>query len=187
MNGIDWLDDYQYAVIAELQAIPWVVTAGLYPEIPAGFKSPAVFFNVASWERGERELGGNVTLNLTCEVYILRSFMAGDDDKLQKNDPEIMVRNAALKMSDWIHGRQFGTCMAPAVMVSAEPIQWADEDRRNYAAWAVTFNQLVAVGTDPFEVAGNPIAKEFWFGVFPDVGPKHKDDYVLVPGTKEGG
>lgn len=185
MNGVQWLDDYQDAVVARLLEIPWVVTAGLYPDIPAGFASPAVFFNVASWERAERALGGNVTLNLTCEIYILRSFMAGETDE-EEGDPEVLVRNAALKMSDWIHGRQFGPCMAPAVMVSAEPVQWADNDKSTYASWAITFNQLLAVGTDPFEVAGNPTAKEFWFGIFPDIGPNHKDDYELVASAKEG-
>ena len=188
MNGVVWLDEYQDAVIAELRAIPWVVTTGIYPDIQAGFASPAVFLNVASWERSDSEIGGNLTLELTCEFYILRNVIAGDGDKREEEgDPEVMVRNAALKMSDWVHGRQFGPCMGPAVMVSAEPIQWADEDRKHYAAWAITFNQLLAVGNDPFEVDGAPLAKSFWLGIFPEVGPKNKDDYVLVASAKEGG
>ena len=182
MNGIEWLDEYHNAVLAELRAIPWVVTAGLYPEVPSGFASPAVFFNVASWERTDQDIGGNLTLELSCEFYILRSFMAGGKDKTEVNDPEIMVRNAALKMSDWIHGRQFGKGMTPAVMQSAEPLEWMDEDRKPYAAWGVTFSQRIAVGQDPFEFDDAPLAKDFWLGIFPDVGATHKDDYIHIAG-----
>lgn len=186
MNGVFWLDDYQNAVLDEIKNIPWVITAGLYPEIPDGFPSPAVFFNVASWERTDKVIGGHLTLDLTCEFYLLRSVMAGERDKREKNDPEIMVRNAALKMSDWIHGRQFGPGMAPAVMMSAEPVQWMEEDRKPYAAWAITFTQRLAVGADPFEVEGAPKLTEFWLGIFPDIGPEHKDDYILLAKSGEG-
>lgn len=189
MNGVYSLTDYHRAVLGALENIPWAETVGIYPEIPDGFPTPAIFFDVASWERSEREIGGNVTLNLTCNIYILRHFIAGEgEDNEVQGSTDVRVRNAALKMSDWIHGRQFGPGMTPAVMASAEPVTWeSGDDEHNYASWSVSFNQLVAVGTDPFEVAGSLTAKEFWFGVWPEIGPKHKDDYVLVNGAKGGG
>ena len=188
MNGVYTLTDYHRAVLGALKNIPWAETVGIYPEIPKGFPTPAIFFDVASWERADREIGGNVTLNLSCNIYILRHFIAGEDeDDAVQGSTDVRVRNAALKMSDWIHGRQFGPGMAPAVMVSAEPVTWVSgDDEADCSTWSVSFTQLVAVGTDPFEVAGNPTAKEFWLGIFPNIGPKHKDDYELVASAKEG-
>lgn len=182
MNGVEWLDDYQDAVVTELAKIPWAVTTGVYPDIGSDFPTPAIFFDVARWERAERELGGNVTLSLTCHFYILRHFVAGQgDDEELRGSTETRVRNAALKMSDWVEGRQFGTGTAPAVMESAEPMTWENsEGGADHAIWSVSFTQLLAVGRDPFEEPDLPRLKEFWLGVFPDIGPEHKEDYALL-------
>lgn len=187
MNGVFWLSEYQDAVIAEIQKIPWVVTSGAYPDIPDGFPTPAVFFDVASWERSDTEIGGNVTLDLTCNIYILRHYMAGDgENEQEEGSAEIRVRNAALKMSDWVHGHQFGTGTAPAVFGAAEPMIWQKGDSSaEHAIWSVKFNQLLAVGIDPFEEPDAPILKEFWLGIFPDIGPDHIDDYTLIGKSEE--
>lgn len=187
MNGIFWLDEYQDAVFAELKKIPWAKTTGIYPELPDGFPTPAVFFDVSGWERSGSEIGGNVTLELTCNLYILRSFVsASGQDEEERGVTETQVRNAALKMSDWIHGRQFGNGSAPAVLVSAEPMVWEKgESAPEHAIWGVTFTQRLPVGADPFEEPDAPLLKEFWLGIFPDVGPEHADDYILVVKSEE--
>lgn len=188
MNGVFWLDDYQDVVIEELKKIPWAATVGLYSEIPEGFPTPAIFFDVASWERTDRPIGGHLTLELTCNIYILRHFMAAEgEDETEKGSVETRVRNAALKMSDWVHGRPFGTGTAPAVMTSAEPMIWEKGDSApEHSIWSVSFTQRLAVGTDPFEVEGAPKLTEFWVGIFPDIGPDHKDDYILLAKSGEG-
>lgn len=182
MNGVFWLDDYQNAVLSELKNIPWAATIGIYPELPDGFPTPAIFFDVASWTRSDSNIGGNVTLELTCNIFILRHFMAAShEDETEQGSTETRVRNAALKMSDWVHGRQFGAGTAPAVLVSAEPMLWEQGDSAaEHAIWGVTFTQLLAVGADPFDEPDCPRLKEFWMGIFPDVGPEHADDYILV-------
>lgn len=187
MNGVFWLDEYQDAVLSELQKIPWAETTGLYPEIPEGFPTPAVFFDVSSWERSDTEIGGNVTLELTCNIYILRHFVsAGGQDETVQGVTETQVRNAALKMSDWIHDRQFGHGSAPAVLVSAEPMAWEKGDSApEHAIWGVTFTQRLPVGLDPFYEPDAPLLKEFWLGIFPEVGAAHKDDYILLAKAEE--
>lgn len=186
MNGITWLDEYQSAVLAELRQIPWVETLGVYPELPDGFPTPAIFLDIASWERSDSEIGGNVTLNLTCNLYILRHFMAAaGEDNESEGSTETRVRNAALALSNWVHGRQFCNGTAPAELVSAEPMSWETGDTSpEHAIWGVTFNQLLAVGQDPFEFDEAPTSKNIWLGIFPNVGPDHKGDYVLISGEE---
>ncbi len=188
MNGIEWLSDYQTAVLAALREIPWAVTAGIYPDLPTDdFPTPAVFFDVARWERAEQCIGGNITLQLSCNFYILRHFVAGYGESEEKQgSAETRVRNAALKMSDWVEERQFGPGTAPAVFDSAEPMVWEfGEGGSPYAIWSVSFTQLLAVGRDPFDDSDVPTLQEFWLGIFPDVGKAHEDDYLLLAKKKE--
>ncbi|AYN30003.1 hypothetical protein D8682_25305 [Buttiauxella sp. 3AFRM03] len=183
MNGVLYLDDYQNAVLAELKKIPWAVTVGIYPELTADFQTPAIFFDVSQWSRAEQENGGNVTLELTNMLYIVRHFESAQDvDENEIGSTETRVRNAALKISDWIHGKQFGPGTAPAVFENAEPMFWqkGEDVRPNHAIWGVSFTQRLAVGLDPFAEPDAPLLKEFWMGIFPEVGVAHKDDYVLV-------
>jgi hypothetical protein len=194
MNGITWLDDYQSAVLDALRDIPWAVTVGAYPDIGSEFPTPAVFLDVARWELSDNNLGGNVTLQLTCNIYILRHFMAGvgegrkegDIDAL-KGSTETRVRNAALLMSNWIHGKQFGPVSAPAVIQSAEPMVWEKSDgTQDHVIWSVSYTQDVAVGPDPFEEPDAPKMKALWLGIFPDIGPDHIDDYIPLVKREEG-
>ncbi|MBL5919768.1 hypothetical protein I7V28_01290 [Lelliottia amnigena] len=188
MNGVAWLSDYQTTVLSVLEQIPWAVTTGAYPDLPGDdFPTPAVFFNVARWERAETSLGGNITLSITGNFYILRHFVAGEgEDETVQGSAETRVRNAALKMSDWLEGRQFGPGTSPAVFDSAEPMVWDFGDGGSpYSIWSVSFTQLLAVGQDPFDDSGAPTLKEFWLGVFPEVGKDHKDDYILLAKSGE--
>lgn len=183
MNGIFWLDEYQNAVLAELKKIAWAETIGIYPEIPDDFPTPALFFDVSGWERSDRNIGGNVTVELTGVIYILRHFVggAGENDETQ-GATETKVRNGALKITDWIHGRIFGPATAPAVLVSAEPLQWeSGESAATHAVWGISFNQLLAVGLDPFEPGHDaPKLKEIYLGLAPDIGAGHEADYTLI-------
>lgn len=190
MNGLLWLDTYQNAVLAELKKIPWAKTIGLYPDLAGDdFPTPAVLFDVARWERADTSLGGNVTLRLTCNFYILRHFMAGDgEDEEEVGSAETRVRNACLKMSDWLEGRQFGPGTAPAWFDSAEPMVWdMGQGGSPYAIWAVSFNQDLAVGIDPFDDSDAPPLKEFWLGIFPEVGEKNEDKYILLAESRPDG
>jgi hypothetical protein len=183
MNGLLWLDDYQNSVLAELKKIPWAATIGLYPDMAQDdFPTPAVLFDVARWERADIPLGGNVTLSLTCNIYILRHFMAGEDeDEDEVGSAETRVRNASLKMSDWVEGRQFGPGTAPAWFDSAEPMAWDMGDGGSpYAIWSVSFTQEIAVGVDPVDDSAATPLKEFWLGIFPEIGKAHEDKYVLL-------
>lgn len=183
MNGITWLSDYQTAVLSALKQIPWAVTTGVYPDLPADdFPTPAIFFDVARWQRAETPLGGNITLSLNCNFYILRHFVAAaGEDETEQGGAETRVRNAALKMSDWVEGRQFGPGSAPAWFDSAEPMVWDMGDGGTpFSIWSVSFTQELAVGIDPFDDSDAAPLKEFWLGVFPEIGAAHKDDYVLL-------
>lgn len=188
MNGVEFLDEYQLAAIDDLKAIPWAKTVGIYPELPDDLITPAIFLDVSKWSRSEIEIGGNVTLNLTCMLYVVREYQIDDEpDEAVMGATETMVRNAALKMSDWVHGRQFGFGTAPANFESAEPAYWQKGDtRQNHAIWAVEYSQLLAVGKDFFDEPDAPLLKEFWLGIFPDVGAAHKDDYHLIAKSEEG-
>lgn len=192
MNGVNFLSEYQDAVKAALMKIPWARTVCLYPEIPEGFSTPAIFFDVAAWRRADVELGGNVTLELSCNLYVLRHFVVNDPNEEESNagnydaSADTRVRNAALKISDWVHGRQFGPGTAPAEFISAEPVIWQKgEGGADHAVWSVNFTQRLAVGADPFGEPDAPHLKEFWLGIFPDVGAGHEQDYTLI--AREGG
>ncbi|ELY5938906.1 hypothetical protein SNN83_001990 [Cronobacter malonaticus] len=190
MNGVAFLSEYQNAVLAELMKISWAETVCLYPEIPADFPTPAIFFDVAAWRRAEVELGGNVTLELSCSLFILEHFAVSypgeaewdeRDRQFARDSADTRVRNAALKMSDWVHGRQFGRGTAPAEFISAEPVIWQKgQGGADHAVWSVNFTQRLAVGADPFDEPDVPRLKEFWLGIFPDVGAGHEQDYTLI-------
>lgn len=188
MNGVLYLDEYQAAVLAELKKIPWAATVGIYSEIPSDFPTPAIFFDVSRWSRADQENGGNVTLELSNVLFVVRHFESAEGvDESETGDIETRVRSAALKMSDWVHGRQFGPGTAPAVFDSAEPMFWqkGDDVRQDHAIWGVSFTQRLAVGLDPFDEPDAPLLKEFWLGIFPEVGAAHKDDYVLLAKAEE--
>ncbi|MHA1067010.1 hypothetical protein ACR9GP_24515 [Enterobacter ludwigii] len=190
MKGVEYLDEYQKTVLAELKTIPWALTVGMYPELPEDFITPAIFLDVARWGRSEVMIGGNVTVELSCTLYVVRAYQTDDDeaeeDEAEQNKTETRVRNAALRMSDWIHGRQFGTTTAPALFESADPMVWqGGENRMNHAIWGVVYTQSLAVGKDFFEEPDAPNLKVFWLGVFPEVGAAHKDDYIRLSVDKE--
>ncbi|EMO5715829.1 hypothetical protein RVW00_000764 [Enterobacter bugandensis] len=192
MNGVNYLDEYQDAVLAELKTIPWAMTVGMYPELPDNFITPAVFLDVSRWDRSEVMIGGNVTVDLSCMLYVVRAYQTDeetipDEGSAAENRTETRVRNAALKMSDWVHGRQFGSTTAPALFESADPMVWQDGDNcKNHAIWGVAYSQLLAVGEDFFEEPDAPLLKSFWLGIFPEVGAAHKDDYIQLLRDKGG-
>lgn len=64
--------------------------------------------------------GTALGVELNCNLYLLREFAA--DQYGQK------ARNAALYVSGWINGRQFGPATKPAVFGSAEEGDWQNPE-----------------------------------------------------------
>lgn len=175
MSGYLSLDEYHDAVEASLKTIPWIKTTGIYPEIPDGFDTPAVFFEVESWEHEESSApGAAMSIVMQCNLYVLREFEA---DLYGRK-----ARNAALYLSGWINGRQFGEMTGPAEFSQAEEATWNKSGKAvaSHCVWAISFSQKVDIGEDPFEPGQAGPLKEAWLGKVPDVGPDHIDDYRLI-------
>ncbi|ECG8601135.1 hypothetical protein FNH69_22000 [Salmonella enterica subsp. salamae] len=173
ITGMDALDDYTNRVRAAISTIPFIKTVGIYPEIPDGFDTPAIFFEVESWSSTDEAVSGAALgVELNCNLYLLREFAA--DQYGQK------ARNAALYVSGWINGRQFGPATKPASFVSAEEGDWQKSGKSvaSHSVWCVSFSQVVGVGADPFAPpADAPLLKEVFVGFAPDVGAAHEEDY----------
>ncbi|CAI1717461.1 hypothetical protein [Serratia quinivorans] len=174
MNGLLNFEGYLSAVEAALRSLDIFKTVGIYSEMGDGYETPAVFFDIERWEESEACLGGNLTVNLACNFYIVRELAAEGYNR--------KIRNAALLFTGWIHQRQFGPGTGPAQFVSAESgnIYLDEKALASHHAWCVTIEQCVAVGMDPFDDTGAPTLKEVWMGISPDVGATHKDDYTLL-------
>ncbi|EBJ0777460.1 hypothetical protein DOG16_22565 [Salmonella enterica] len=189
MKGLSWISDYQNLVVAQLAQMTWAETIGIYPDLPDGFPTPAIFVDVARWGKSDTSIGGRITLDLTCNIYLLRHFSAGaDEDETQQGGAETRVRNAAGIISEWIDGRQFGGVTGPAVFESADPMQWqAGDTAPEHAIWCVTYTQSLAMGIDPFDPPENaPLLKQIFVGFAPDIGAAHEDDYYgPIPGPGE--
>lgn len=176
MSGLDGFDEYESRVEAAVMAIPWVKTFGIYPEIPAGFDTPAVFFEIEEWADSDDTVNASQAVELTCSFYLLREFAADQWGRKAKN--------AALFFSNWIAGRMFGPETKPAVFVSASPATWekAGKALSSHSIWCVTFTQVVGVGADPYAPPPNaPLLKELYIGFAPDIGPEHINDYTRIP------
>jgi len=174
--GLDAFDEYANHIKAAILQIPFIKTFGLYPEIPAGFETPAVFFEVESWSPSDEIVTGAETgVELDCNMYLLREFAA--DQYGQK------ARNAALVLSGWINGRQFGPATKPAKFAGAEEATWMKDGKvlASHSVWCVSFSQIVGVGADPFAPpADAPLLKELFVGLAPDIGKGHEADYVRI-------
>lgn len=180
MRGVSWISEYQNLVVAQLAQMTWAETIGVYPDLPGGFPTPAIFIDVARWEKSNMSIGGGITLDLTCNIYLLRHFTAGEgEDETEQGGAEMRVRNAAGIISEWIDGRQFGGVTGPAVFESADPMQWqAGDVSPEYAIWCVTYTQPLAVGIDPFDPPADAAPlKQIFVGFAPDVGAAHEEDY----------
>lgn len=183
MNGLKWISEYQDLVLSALKEMTWAETIGAYSEIPDGFPTPAIFVDVARWEPSESKIGGRITLDLTCNLYLLRHFFAGDgEDEKERGSAETRVRNAAGIITEWIDGRRFGAVTGPAVFDSADPMQWQSGDTApEHAIWCVTYTQPLAMGIDPFAPPEDaPLLKEIFVGFAPDIGKEHEADYERV-------
>ncbi|MNC39624.1 hypothetical protein D3C75_882930 [compost metagenome] len=183
MNGLEWISDYQNLVVEQLAQMSWAETIGVYPDLPDGFPTPAIFVDVARWDKSDKPIGGKITFELTCNIYLLRHFFAGDgEDETKQGGAETRARNAAGIISNWIDGRCFGTTTAPAVFESADPMQWSKGDQApEHAIWCVTYTQPLAMGIDPFDPpADAPLLKEIFVGFAPDIGQEHEADYERV-------
>ncbi|MDY3572314.1 hypothetical protein [Enterobacter hormaechei] len=174
MNGLLNFEGYTSAVESALRTLDIFKTVGVYSEINDGYETPAIFFEIERWEESEASLGGNLTVSLTCNFYIVRELAAGGYNQ--------KIRNAALLFTGWVHRRQFGPGTGPAQFVSAESgsIYLDEKDLASHHAWCVTIEQCVAVGMDPFDDTGAPTLKEVWLGIFPDVGKGHENGYTLL-------
>ncbi len=88
--------------------------------------------------------GAETGVELDCNMYLLREFAA--DQYGQK------ARNAALVLSGWINGRQFGPATKPAKFAGAEEATWMKDGKAlaSHSVWRVSFSQIVGVGADPF-------------------------------------
>lgn len=51
MSGLDAFDEYLDRVKGAVLQIPFIKTFGIYPEIPAGFETPALFWKSATGHR----------------------------------------------------------------------------------------------------------------------------------------
>lgn len=189
MKGVEWISDYQNLVIEQLRQMDWAETVGIYPDLPDGFPTPAIFIDVARWDKSEDKVGGNLTLKLTCNIYLLRHFSAGEgEDETRQGGAETRVRNAAGIISDWIDGRRFGSITGPAIFESADPMQWQTGDTSpEHAIWCVTYTQTVAMGLDPFDPPEDaPLLKQIFVGFAPKIGAAHRGDYYgPIPGPGE--
>lgn len=174
--GMDAFDEYTNRVRAAVLQIPFVKTFGVYPEIPEGFETPAVFFEIGNWEPSSEVIAGSaLTVSLNCSLYILREFAA---DKYGQK-----ARNAALYMSSWIDGRGFGPGTQPATFGGSEPADWIKNGKAlgSHSVWCVSFSQVVGVGVGPFVTPTDaPLLREVFVGMAPDVGKEHEADYVRV-------
>lgn len=181
MSGFLSLDEYHNAVESSLKKIPWVKTVGVYPEIPDGFETPAIFFEVESWEHeSDSVAGAAMSIIVQSNLYVLREFEA---DLYGRK-----ARNAALYLSNWIQGRQFGEMTKPAEFISAEEATWnqAGKAVSSHCVWAVSLSQEVHIGEDPYapdDDVGR--LKEVWLGKVPDVGLEHIEDYRLIARAKD--
>ncbi|EBX3143169.1 hypothetical protein DRT30_22710 [Salmonella enterica subsp. enterica serovar Ealing] len=172
ITGMDALDDYTNRVRAAISTIPFIKTVGIYPEIPDGFETPAIFFEVESWVSTDETVPGTALgVELNCNLYLLREFAA--DQYGQK------ARNAALYVSGWINGRQFGPATKPAVFGSAEEGDWQKSGKSvaSHSVWCVSFSQIVGVGADPFDYPSKGKLKQIFVGLAPDIGAAHEEDY----------
>lgn len=181
MNGLINFEGYTSSVLAALKTIDIFKTVSMYGEMVEGYPTPAIFFDIERWEDTDANVGGNLSVKLTCNFYIVREFTAQQYNQ--------KLRNAALAFTGWVHGRQFGPGTAPAFFVSAESgSMYKDGDSTaSHHTWCVTIEQDIAVGIDPFDDSDAPPLKEFWLGGFPEVGEKNKDDYILLAESKPDG
>lgn len=54
MSGLDAFDEYLDRVKGAVLQIPFIKTFGIYPEIPAGFETPALFLEISNWSQSDR-------------------------------------------------------------------------------------------------------------------------------------
>lgn len=117
MSGMDAFDEYLDRVKGAVLQIPFIKTFGIYPEIPAGFETPALFLEISNWSQSDEPVSGSIqSVELSCNLYLLREF-AADQYGLKS-------QNAALYMTSWINGRMFGPGTKPAKFSDAEPCDW---------------------------------------------------------------
>ena len=181
MNGLINFESYLSAVESKLSQLEIFKTVGIFDEIKDDYETPAIFFEIQDWDKADGvNLGGNLTVTLSCNFYIVRELAAkGYNRKL---------RNAALTFTGWVHGQTFGPGTSPAEFVSAQDGDWyKDEDKSlaSHHVWCCTIEQNVAVGLDEFDSSDAPLLKELWLAFAPDIGPEHKDDYTLVAKSSE--
>lgn len=171
MNGVFTLDEYHNNVLGELKKIGWAKTVGIYPEFPDDFETPAIFFNVANWNSVDTKTCGALSVELSCNIFLMRGFDAPDYHK--------RVRNAALTMTAWIEGRVFGPGMQPAEFENVEPVYWEKDGTTSadHACWCVSYSQIIGVGADPFDYPSDGILKQVFVGFAPEIGAEHEKDY----------
>lgn len=175
MNGLINFEGYLSAVEAELKSLGIFKTVGIYSEINDGYETPAIFFEIERWEYNDAvNYGGNLTVTLTCNFYVVREKAAKNYDR--------KVRNAALMFTSWVHQRQFGPGTGPAYFISAEAGSFYPDEKElsSHHAWCVTIEQSVGIGVDPYDDTGAPTLKEVWLGIDPDIGEENKDKYTLI-------
>ncbi|ENG2646371.1 TPA: hypothetical protein ACU3FO_004503 [Salmonella enterica] len=172
MAGMDAFDEYLDRVKGAVLQVPFIKTVGIYPEIPAGFETPAAFFEVESWSpSSELVAGASMAVELTCNLYLLREFASDQYGR--------KAQNAALYMSGWIVGRQFGPGTKPAAFAGAEPCDWIKNDKTvgSHSVQCISFTQVVGIGADPFDYPSKGTLKQIFIGFAPDTGAAHEADY----------
>jgi hypothetical protein len=180
MNGLINFEDYLSAVKTELATLDMFKTVGIWDETEDGYETPAIFFEIERWEEvDDVNLGGNLTVQLTCNFYIVREFAAKEYNR--------KLRNLALAFTGWIHGRTFGPGTGPIRFISAEPGGFFQDEKAlsSHHVWSVTAEQCIGAGMDPFDESGAPPLTEVWIGISPDTGKAHKDDYTLIAKSQE--
>ncbi|EIU1267179.1 hypothetical protein L3488_004176 [Salmonella enterica subsp. enterica serovar Agbeni] len=181
-TGMDAFDEYLNRVKAAILQVPFIKTFGIYPEIPAGFETPAAFFEVENWSpSSEQVAGASMAVELTCNLYLLREFASDQYGR--------KAQNAALYMSGWIDGRPFGPGTKPAAFAGAESCDWIKNDKTvgSHSVQCVSFTQVVGIGPDWFAPPDDaPLLKQVFVGLAPDIGAAHEADYYgPIPGSGE--
>ncbi len=70
MSGLDAFDEYLDRVKGAVLQIPFIKTFGIYPEIPAGFETPALFPEIRNWSQSDEAVPAQFSQS-SCRVICI--------------------------------------------------------------------------------------------------------------------
>ncbi|NOI20825.1 hypothetical protein F0223_21615 [Vibrio coralliilyticus] len=171
------LDEYHDAVVNWFKSnekLTWIKTVAAYPELEAGFQTPAIFFGIPNWSKAEsQKTNGQKTYELDCQVLLVMDMSR---EAVQKE-----IRNAAMLLNYELDDQRFGLKTKGSQVTSSEEDAFNPE-LDDYVVWSVRYTHEVEVGA----IEGALLAEIFdltarrMVGYTPNVGNAHKDDYEQV-------